>query len=189
MGLLKNLRKLRFAAGLAALALSATVATAQTPMSYVQGGNTLFNIKVPDFWEARVGGPRLLTAPGDSTERNVARVLGLTPEGAENVWVGFIVPEGVRNLEEGADYVREIGPQMVRDAEVSKREVRRIGGMTAHSVTGKGRRNGRNVQFTAVLIDLPGPRVAFSVTVLENGFDPALLEGINAIYDSFRASR
>ena len=83
--------------------------------------------------------------------------------------------------------VRELGPQLVHDAEITARETRRIGGRQAQSLSGHGRRNGKAVQFTAVLIDLPGPRVAFSVTILESGFDPALLEGINAVYASFRA--
>lgn len=169
------------------LSLAATAATAQTPITYSQQGKALFTVNVPDFWTARVGGPRVLTPPGEDAERPVARVIGLTPEGAESVWVGFSVPKTLRTLEDGAAFVRELGPQLVHDAEITARETRRIGGRQAQSLSGHGRRNGKAVQFTAVLIDLPGPRVAFSVTILESGFDPALLEGINAVYASFRA--
>lgn len=179
--------RLRAVLGVVGFLVLAGGAFAQTPMSYTVNGKPMFHVDVPDFWEVRVGGPRKLTPVGEDTERDVARVMGLQPEAAGNVWVGFIVPRGVRTLEEGADYVREIGPHLMNDAEITKREVRRIGGRTAHSISGHGRRKGKGVQFTAVLIDLPGPHIAFSVTVLENGFDPDLLGGINAIYTSFKA--
>lgn len=177
---------LRLAIGAMGLFVLTGAGTAQTPMSYTQGGKTQFTVNVPDFWEVRVGGPRTLVPPGENEEREVARVFGLKPKASEGVWIGFIVPHGVRTLEEGADYVREIGPHLVRDPEITKRTVRKIGGRTTHSISGHGRRSGKGVQFTAVLIDLPGPHVAFSVTVLEDGFKPDLLGGINAVYDSFR---
>lgn len=189
MGFVSIVPGLRAALGACALILASGMGMAQTPVTYSEGGKALFTVDVPDFWEVRVGGPGKLIPPGESEEHDVARVMGLTPEAADNIWVGFIVPKGVRTLEEGAEYVREIGPHLVHDAEVTKREKRRIGGRMAHSVSGHGRRNGKGVQFTAVLIDLPGPHVAFSVTVLQNGFDPDLLGGINAIYASFRASQ
>ena len=179
--------KMRTVLGVFGFALLAGGAVAQTPMSYTENGKPMFRVDVPDFWEARVGGPRLLTPVGEDAEHEVARVMGLQPEAADNIWVGFIVPQGVRSLEEGADYVREIGPHLMKGTEVTKREVRRIGGRTAHSISGHGRRKGKSVQFTAVLIDLPGPHIAFSVTILENGFDPELLDGINSIYASFKA--
>ncbi|WP_139280622.1 hypothetical protein [Shimia gijangensis] len=188
MTAIKVLRLRTFLSALG-LTLLTVAASAQTPLSYTEDGKTHFTVSVPDFWEVRVGGPRILIPKGEDAEREVARVFGLKPKSADTVWIGFIVPRGVRTLEEGADYVREIGPHLVRDPVVTKREVRRIGGRTAHSITGKGRRGGRGVQFTAVLIDLPGPHVAFSVTVLENGFDPDLLGGINSVYDSFRAGQ
>ncbi|WP_299352925.1 hypothetical protein [uncultured Shimia sp.] len=189
MDLLQKSQNLLGAITAAVILMSASLAGAQTPVTYTEHGKALFQVKVPDFWSVRVGGPRTLSPSDDEDTRNVSRVLGMQPEAADNIWVGFIVPDGVRNLEEGADYVRDIGPQLLGEAEVTKREVRRIGGRTAHSITGKGRRNGKGVQFTALLIDLPGPRVAFSVTVLQDGFDPDLLGGINSIYSSFRVAQ
>lgn len=169
------------------LAMSTAPLAADTPMGYTQDGKTLFRIDVPDFWNVRIGGPRTLTPPGEDAPREVARVIGLSPEGAEGIWMGFVVPEGIASIEEGVDYMREQGPHLLRDVEISERRSRSIGNRQALTLTGKGRRNGRQVQFTAVLIDLPGPRVAFSVTVLENGFDANVLQDVNDIYASFRA--
>ena len=169
------------------LAMSAAPLLADTPLGYTQNGKALFRIDVPDFWNVRIGGPRTLTPPGEDEARDVARVIGLLPEGAEGIWMGFSVPQGITSIEDGVDYMREQGPHLLHDVTVSERRSRVIGGRQALSITGKGRRKGRQVQFTAVLIDLPGPRVAFSVTVLENGFDPELLKDVNDIYSSFRA--
>ena len=169
------------------LTLLTTPLLADTPMDYTENGKALFRIDVPDFWNVRIGGPRTLTPPGEDEPRNIARVIGLSPEGSDGIWMGFVVPEGISSIDEGVDYMREQGPHLLRDVEISERRARTIGNREALTLTGKGRRNGRQVQFTAVLIDLPGPRVAFSVTVLENGFDTKVLEDVNDIYASFRA--
>lgn len=168
-------------------ALLTGAAKADTPLGYTENGKALFRIDIPDFWTTRIGGPRTLTPPGEDNPRDVARVIGLSPEGGDGVWVGFIVPYGVRNLDEGVEYLREVGPHIVRDSELSEYRKRKIGGRNALTFTGKGRRDGRQVQFTAALIDLPGGRVAFSITVLESGFNASVLEDVNDIYASFRA--
>lgn len=174
--------------GFATCAAMATgPALSDTPIGYREGGKALFVIDVPDFWTARVGGPRVLTPPGEESPRDVARVIGLSPEGADGIWMGFVVPVGLRNLAEGADYMREIGPHLVKDPVVSQRKNRKIGGRDALTISGNGRRNGKSVHFTAVLIDLPHNRIAFSVTVLEKGYDNSVLEDVNDVYASFRA--
>ncbi|MEQ9694066.1 hypothetical protein [Shimia sp. SDUM112013] len=160
-----------------------------TPVIYKDQGKALFQLDVPDFWNVRVGGARNLQAPQEDTPREVPRLIGLTPEGMDDVFVGFIAPRQVSSFEQGLAYMSEIGPHLVRDAEVSSSERRRIAGFPAMRVAGTGRRNGKTVHFTAVLIDIPGPRMAFSVTVLEAGHDPAVLDDVNAIYDSFRSAR
>lgn len=171
----------------ACLSLSAAPLFADTPMGYTEHGKALFRIDVPDFWNVRIGGPRTLTPPGEDASREVARVIGLSPEGSEGIWMGFVVPIGISTIDQGVDYMREFGPHLVHDPEVSEQRTRTIGGRQAVTFTGKGRRNGKQVQFTAVLIGLPHNRVAFSVTVLENGFDAAVLEDVNDVYESFRA--
>ncbi|MDO6483621.1 hypothetical protein Q8W25_14910 [Shimia thalassica] len=187
MTVLRSITRLACAAGLTLAA--ALPAMADVPITYKDKGRALFQLNVPDFWNVRVGGERNLTAPGEDVTRNVPRLVGLTPEGADDVFVGFIVPRHLSTFEQGLAYMAEIGPHLVKDAQVASREERRIAGYPAMRLAGTGRRNGKNVQFTAVLIDMPGNRMAFSVAVLEAGFEPAVLDDINAIYDSFRAVR
>ena len=92
------------------LAMSAAPLLADTPLGYTQNGKALFRIDVPDFWNVRIGGPRTLTPPGEDEARDVARVIGLLPEGAEGIWMGFSVPQGISSIEDGVDYMREQGP-------------------------------------------------------------------------------
>lgn len=162
---------------------------AQTPVTYSDGGRALFHIEAPDFWTMRTGGPRLLTAPDSDETRPTSRIIGLQPTAADDVWVGFVSPHGVATLEQAEDYLRDIGPHLVNDARTTARGPVRIGGRPAMRYTGSGRRNGRAVSFTAVTIDLPGPRVAVSVTVIEAGADPVWTGYINAIYASFRVAQ
>ncbi len=171
---------------LAAL-LPVTSAFAGTPVTYTDANRALFRFEAPDFWSVRTGGPRELTAPGTEDARGVSRVIGLQPVTEPRLWVGFISPYGVRNFEEAAEYLQDIGPFLVTDAAVDTRKKRQIAGRPARTIAGHGRRNGKNVNFTAVMIDLPNNRMAISVVVMEAGLDAANLEAVNAMFASFRA--
>ncbi|WP_428925356.1 hypothetical protein [Marinibacterium sp. SX1] len=164
-------------------------AEAQVPVTYTEAGRALFTFDAPDFWTLRSGGDRLVADPETDVARPVARIIGLQPTADDHVWVGFIVPRGVTTMDQAADYLRDIGPHLVRDPVMTGRTAARVGGLDAMRFTGSGRRNGRGVAFTAVTIELPGPRVAVSVTVIEDGADPAWLGPVNEIYGSFRAAR
>lgn len=186
------MRRLKRGLGLAlaCLALDAGAAQAEMPVTYMDGGRALFHIAAPDFWTVRVGGPRDLEGPGAEDEtRPVARVIGLAPTADPHVWLGFISPPDVSDLDGGLAYLRDIGPHLVSKPEVIRRETTRIGGLPARLVAGHGRRRGRVVEFTATVIDLPGGRVAVSVAVIEAGADPALIDDVNAVHASFRAAR
>ncbi|WP_246139377.1 hypothetical protein [Falsiphaeobacter marinintestinus] len=176
-----------FAAALT-LGASTGVAYADMPVTYTEGSRALFHLSAPDFWTVRAGGPRDLTAPGDDASREVVRVIGLEPSSEPHVWMGFVSPLGVSNFAEAEDYLREIGPHLVQDATASGSKSLTIGGRSARSVSGTGRRNGRGVSFSAVMIDLPNGRMAVSVTVLENGVNPDLVADVNSIFASFRAA-
>ncbi|PSL21657.1 hypothetical protein [Shimia abyssi] len=181
----------RFVRGsIAACALAvatANVALADTPVTYMDGSDAVFNMAIPDFWTARVGGPRVLSAPGEDAPRGVDRVIGLEPESNSGVWVGFVSPRGLSTLDEATEYARSLAPQIAKEAEVTEFEERRIAGYPARVYRGNGRRDGRTVYFTVSLIDLPNGRVVFSLTAFEAGYDPAAIEDINAIYNSIRS--
>ncbi len=166
---------------------SVVPATADTPVTYTDAGKALFRIVVPDFWALRVGGTRNIedTSLGDS--RAVARVMGMRPVTDDTVWMGFVSPEGVATIEDGIRYLQDIDKFLVKDAEVTGNSRRSIGGLPAQVFQGTGRRDGRGVNFTATVIDLPRGRVAVAVAVLREGADPAYVEDLNAVFASFRA--
>jgi hypothetical protein len=170
----------------AALMLLPALAQADLPVTYKDGARALFSVSAPDFWTVRAGGARELAAPGDDA-REVARVMAMYPASEPRVWVGFVVPTGVRDFDQAAEYLRDIGPFLVKNAQVSSRKSMRVGGLPARTIAGNGSRKGKAVNFTAVLIDLPNGRMAISVVVLEAGVDAAITADVNAIFASFRA--
>lgn len=172
-----------------ALALLPLPARAEMPLTYVSEGKALFHLSAPDFWQVRSGGPRALTPPGEEEARLINRVIGFEPEAEPGVWVGFMSPNGVSTFAQAEEYLRNIGKSVVSDPVLREQSRIRIGGLPAARYAGNGRRDGRAVEFTAVLVDLPGNRVAISLAVIEAGARPELVEDINAIYASFRAAQ
>jgi hypothetical protein len=175
------------AIGLLALILPTSQAWADMPITYKDAGRSLFSVNAPDFWTVRVGGPRELAADGKGA-RTVSRLIGMHPVSDPGVWVGFVSPVGVRNFDDATEYLRDIGPFLVKGAQVDSRKSHKIGGLPAKTIAGHGTRKGKTVNFTAVLIDLPNGRMAISVTVMEAGVDPAIVADVNEIYSSFRAN-
>jgi hypothetical protein len=178
------LKPLAFVAGLAL----ASGAVAGTPITYTDGDKSLFRVEVPDFWSVRTGGIRDLD-DGAIPLRDVSRVMGLTPEAHDGIWVGLISPHGVSTLDEAVAYLQEIGQFMLTDPQVEPARSLRIGGMPSRAFTGRGVRNGISVSFTAVMVDLPNGRVAISVVIVEAGADAAILDDVNAMFTTLRAIR
>ncbi len=179
---------------LAALILGAglsfsTPTGADVPVTYTDEGRSVFTVSVPDFWSVRTGGLRELTAPGDTEPREVSRLLGLSPVEASGIWVGLNAPHDVRNIAEGIEYLQDVGPFLVQDPEVGERVDRRINGYPATTFAGTGRRDGKTVSFSAVLIDLPGPQIVAGIVIMEPGVDPALVGSVNDMLGSIRAGR
>lgn len=172
-----------------ALMLAAPMVQADTPVTYTENGRALFSFEAPDFWSVRVGGPRDLSDPKIEQSRGVSRLIGLHPVSEPHLWVGFISPEGVRDFADAREYLRDIGPFLVKDAKIDKRAKRVIGGRSAQTLAGHGKRDGKSVNFTAVAIDLPNNRVAISVVVMDAGLDPESLADVNRMFASFRAGR
>ncbi|MCV6583903.1 MAG: hypothetical protein OIF47_00060 [Marinibacterium sp.] len=173
---------------LAGLALSPVAGLAQTPTTYTENGRALFSFAVPDFWVLRNGGPREITDTELGDARAVSRVMGLRPEASDGVWMGFVSPAGVSSIEDGLDYLGDIDRFLVREPQVTDRSAARIGGRPAQVVRGTGTRDGRGINFTAAVIDLPGPRVAVAVTILAGDADPGFVADLNGVFASFRAA-
>ncbi|MEX0279200.1 MAG: hypothetical protein AB3N19_16895 [Ruegeria sp.] len=179
-----------------ALAACATVwvvgvgpAMADTPVTYTDAGKALFRFVVPDFWALRVGGAREIEDTNLGDARAVARVMGMRPVTDDTVWMGFVSPEGVATIEDGVRYLEDIDKFLVNDADVTDISNRSIGGLPARVFRGTGRRDGRGVNFTATVIDLPRGRVAVAIAVMREGADPAYVDDLNAVFGSFRAIR
>lgn len=173
----------------AALLSGAAPAVADTPVSYTDAGKALFRFIVPDYWALRVGGPREIEDTQLGDPRAVARVMGMRPVTDDNVWMGFVSPEGVATIEDGIGYLQDIDKFLVNDPQVTGNSRRTVGGLPAQVISGTGRREGRGVNFTATVIDLPNNRVAVAVAILRDGADPAYVDDLNAVFDSFRAVR
>ncbi|MEM7319372.1 MAG: hypothetical protein AAF408_10180 [Pseudomonadota bacterium] len=171
------------------LCIFSGTAIADMPVVYKDGTRSIFQISAPDFWQVRAGGPRLISPPGSEDERLIARVIGLEPTGDKGAWVGFMSPFGVSNAAQAEEYLKNIGRSLVGEPNVTERSRIRVGGLPASRFAGTGRRDGKTVNFTAVIIDLPGNRVAVSLAVLESGANPGLVADINEIYGSFRSLR
>lgn len=158
-----------------------------TPVTYTEGGRALFQFDVPDFWMLRTGGPRDLedTQLGDT--RSVSRVMAARPVTDDSVWIGFVSPFGVASIEDGVRYLQDVDKFLVKNPEVTSDANMRIGGLPARVIRGTGTRDGRGINFTATVIDLPRNRVAVVVTILRDGADPGYVEDLNAIFASFRS--
>jgi len=178
----------RILACIVALALP-SVASAELRASYTEGGQTLFSFDVPDFWDLRSGGRRSLTLPGTEEARDTPQVLSLRPTVDPSVWMAFYSPDGVRDIAEGKAYLREIGEFLSNQPEISMNSPGRVAGRSAQIIKGTGRRDGKSIQFTIAIIDLPGPRVAIGAAIAEAGTEPAFYDELNAVYDSFTAGR
>lgn len=161
--------------------------SAETPVTYTDEGRALFRFAVPDFWVLRTGGPREIedTELGDA--RAVARVMGMRPVTDDKVWMGFVSPTGVASIQDAVQYLEDIDKFLVGDPIVTSTSDTRIGGLPARVFRGTGNRDGRGVNFTATVIDLPNNRVAVAVAILLNGADPAYVDDLNGVFASFRS--
>ncbi|WP_171122152.1 MULTISPECIES: hypothetical protein [unclassified Ruegeria] len=173
----------------AALLLGGAPAVADTPITYTDQGRALFSFAVPDFWAVRTGGPREIEDTELGDPRAVARVIGVRPVTDDGAWMGFVSPAGVASINGGLRYLQDIDKFLVKDPDVSETVTTQIGGLPARVIRGTGTREGRGVNFTATVIDLPRDRVAVIIAVLRDGADPAYVDDLNAVFASFRSAQ
>ncbi len=164
-----------------------TPVQADTPVTYTDEGRVLFRFEVPDFWTLRTGGPREIEDTNLGDARAVSRVMGIRPVTDDNVWMGFVSPSRVSSIQGGVRYLEDIDKFLVKDPTVTSTSDTRIGGRPAYVIRGTGNRDGRGVNFTATVIDLPRDRVAIGVAILRDGADPSYVDALNAVFASFRS--
>ena len=189
--MIRHLNQILAAGCLAAAGLIATpdVSRAETPVTYTDQGRAIFRLSMPDFWQMRSGGFRVLDPDGPEAARSTNRVMGFSPTGDTSAILAVVSPFDVSTLEEGQEYLADVGRFLVEDADVAEAERRRIAGLPALRFAGQGRRNGRSVSFTATVIDLPGNRVVVAVAVLEAGATSEAVADLNALFASIRPAR
>lgn len=169
------------------MGLCANITLADTPATYMDGPDRIFQVSVPDFWNLRTGGMREIAPDAADELRSVERVFGLSPEKDHGVWMGLISPPQFRNLQDAKNYARSLSGQLAKSTKITGNMDRRVAGYPATVIEGTGRRNGKSVNFTVVLMDLKTGRVVIGLTVLEHGHDPNALADVNAILQSIKA--
>ena len=183
---------MRFFACLALLCASlgmSGAASAEATASYGENGRAMFSFSIPDFWTLESGGARELTPPEGGEARPVPQVISRQPTVDPTVWMGFLSPAGLSTLAQGRAYLAEISAFLGGSPQVSGATSRTIGGMPADIIRGTGRRDGRDLSFSIAVIDLPGSRIAIAAAVIEAGTGQPIVDEINRIFDSIRASR
>ncbi|MDA7963377.1 hypothetical protein [Ruegeria sp.] len=176
-------------AGCAACWIGMTPAMAETPVTYTDNGRALFSFAIPDFWTLRTGGPRDIEDTELGDPRAVARVMGIRPVTDETAWMGFVSPAGVGSIRGGVRYLQDIDKFLVKEPTVTSTSETRIGGLPARVIRGTGSRDGRGVNFTVAVVDLPRDRVAVIVAVLLSGANPDYVDDLNDVFASFRSAR
>lgn len=166
--------------------LTAGVSLAEVTVTYETGGRNLFSVQAPDDWIVTTGGFVNQFDRETKARRDVPRVLGIAPEIDPRVWVGLFSPDGVATFEDAVTYIKSLDRTLVDDPVVAQTTDRQIGGRKARNYTGSGTRDGRHVDFTLVLIDMPGNRMVIGVVLDENGARAPYVDQLNSIFQSFK---
>ena len=65
----------------------------------------------------------------------------------------------------------------------------RFGGLPSRVINGDGERNGRNIRFSIVMVDLPGSRIALMVGLATPDAADGVIDEINNVFRSIKAGR
>lgn len=179
-------RKTVFAAAVLVGAQSASIeATADVTAIYGVGDTPLFSIAAPDDWVLTTGRE---TNPNEGEASALfPRVLGMHPENDRSLWIGMFSPEGVSDIPGAEAYIRNLDGFLVEDPKIAFERETLIEGRPAKFFRGGGTRDGRDVEFSLSLIQLPNERVVIGVFVGEDGARQAYAPVIDGIVASFRS--
>ena len=162
---MSNVRHLTIAFVLAMLALPATA----EPVSYVTEGRTLFSFDAPDGWGVERGLEVNAAEMPEGVPPAPRLVSLLPPDEPEIMWTGLWAPEDVADFAQARTYIKELGPRLLEAPEVTFQESRVINGLRARVFSGVGFRDGRDMDFAMVAIQVAADQVAFAVFIGEPG--------------------
>ena len=159
-------------------------ARADVTAVYGVGDTQLFSIVAPDDWVVTTG--RETSAEDGERGEPFPRVLGLHPENDRSLWIGMFSPEGVADIPGAEAYIRDLDGFLVEEPKIAFERETQVEGRPAKFFRGGGVRDGRKVDFSVSLIQLPNDRVVIGVFVGEDGARDAYVGAIDGIVASFR---
>jgi hypothetical protein len=182
------IRTLRFAA---LLALAAGASSAQTPVDYAIGGETLFRVVAPEGWRVRRGF-ETDAAEMDDGEIAAPRIVSVGPEApAGLMWAGFWSPPGLSDIESpaAARFARTLAADLLEQVTLVGSRLETVNGLTVRVYSGAGLRvdeTGRRdeVRFDLALAQLPAGRVAVGAFLGEEAARQAHADGLAALLAS-----
>lgn len=139
---------------LAALLCFSATANAQVAVTYVTNNKALFTMEIPDTWIVNVG-TESDTAKLESGQTSAPRVVTAMPEDGTILWFGTWVPDGVKTLDDAHEYLLSVKDYLIDEATPSvKITDAKIGRMPVRYSTGTGIKNGKKVDYFAMLFQL-----------------------------------
>lgn len=131
-------------------------------VTYETQGRAIFTFAAPDNWQVLTGF-EVLPSDFQSGETPAPRIVSLFPlEGDRVMWSGLWSPTTIGRLDELEDYLALLAPQLLSDVRVTFRDERLINGRESRIVSGTGTKDGRDLDFALVAIQVRGDRVAMA---------------------------
>jgi hypothetical protein len=101
------------------------------------------------------------------------------------MWSGLWSPTTIGRLDELEDYLALLAPQLLSDVRVTFRDERLINGRESRIVSGTGTKDGRDLDFALVAIQVAGDRVAMAAFIgqpeIYDRYDGELIGIMNSI--------
>ncbi|MEM9196777.1 MAG: hypothetical protein AAGD12_02895 [Pseudomonadota bacterium] len=170
--------------GLAVAGFFAIAAPAQADVRVIFDGGfgELFSVAMPDGWVVTSG-----IRPGtDPDAPDLPRVIGMTPEDDLSVWLGWLSPPGISDLDAAIAYVEGVSAEIVQSPVVELSEDITVDGRPGHLYAGTGIRQEAPIEFGVAVIDMPGDVVVVGLFIGEFGAREVYQAEIDYVTSSFK---
>ncbi|MEL6236170.1 MAG: hypothetical protein AAFR46_17375 [Pseudomonadota bacterium] len=170
--------------GLAAAGLLAVAAPAAADVRVIYDGGfgELFSVAMPDGWVFASG-----IRPGtDPDAPNQPRVIGMNPEDDLSIWLGWLSPPGISDLDAAIAYVEGVSAEIVTDPVVELSQDITVDGRPGHLYAGTGIRQDAPIDFGVAVIDMPGDVVVIGLFIGEFGAREVYQAEIDYVTSSFK---